>query len=59
MVTVAGALAKAHSKGIGSPRKPRIHAIHLKEVSERPSTYFFAVSLASVSGSLCGHLAAW
>jgi len=45
MVTVAGALAKAHSKGIGSPRKPRIHAIHLKEVSERPSTYFFALRL--------------
>jgi hypothetical protein len=43
MVTVAGALAKAHAKGSTSKRKPFVKAIHLKEVSERPSTYFFAV----------------
>jgi hypothetical protein len=43
MVTIAGALAKAHAKGIDSKRKPRIEAVHLTEISERPSTYFFAV----------------
>jgi hypothetical protein len=43
MVTIAGALAKAHAKGTNSRRKPQVKAIHLKEISERPSTYFFAV----------------
>lgn len=45
MVTIAGALAKAHAKGIDSKRKPRIEAVHLTEISERPSTYFFALRL--------------
>jgi hypothetical protein len=43
MVTIAGALAKAHAKGIDSKVKPRVSAVHLTEISERPSTYFFAV----------------
>jgi hypothetical protein len=38
MVTFAGALVK-------SKQKPCIHAVHLKEVSERPSTYIFNMKL--------------
>jgi hypothetical protein len=58
MVTIAGALAKAHAKGIDSKRKPRVEAVHLTEISERPSTYFFAVRrffscVARVASVLC------
>jgi hypothetical protein len=49
MVTIAGALAKAHAKGIDSKVKPRVSAVHLTEISERPSTYFFAVRASSLA----------
>lgn len=50
MVTVAGTLAKAHAWLPDDEQKwkPKIHALHLTEVSERPSTYFFRLRLDKV-----------